>query len=228
MLAGIGASAAVLMLVFQDTIIGLVAGVQLAAYDMIHKGDWVVMEKNNINGIVVDVNLNTVKVRNWDYSIVTVPPHALMTESFNNYRNMRHAKARRITIKLMLDSRTVVEAEEQLMKKLSEKGMLVDSKDLPGTVDDPILTNLHLFSMYVEQYMMNLPHVNVRGLLMVRIGAPTAQGLPVEAYCHINKVDWKPFEQAHARLVEHLLAVLPYFGLSVFQSPTDTSINKKI
>ena len=226
LLTGLGASAAVLMLIFQDTIVGLVSGVQLAAYDMIRKGDWVVMEKNNVNGVVQEVNLNTVKVCNFDNSIVTVPPKVLISESFCNYSNMKDKQSRRLRAKFYLDARTVCFATDELRAKLKENGLYVENGKNPN-VDDVIETNLHLCHLDAEDYMMNLPYVRNDEIILVRVEQPTQFGVPVEIYCHLSNFEWKPFEQSRARVIAHMLAVLPLFGLTVFQTPSDTSITNK-
>lgn len=220
LLTGLTATAGLLMLVFKDTIMGLVAGVQLAAYDMIHVGDWIIMEKNGINGEVEEVTLNIVKIRNWDNSVVTVPPYVLMSDSFLNYNKMRSDKARRIAVELLLDFNSVRLSTAELEQSLKEKGLYV----APGEVEKDVVSdkdvNLTLFSRYVEKYMSAQSFVRTDKYYMVRVRKPAPTGLPLEIYCYVTNVEWKHFEHTQSRVIEHIVAVLPEFGLRIFQSPS--------
>lgn len=224
LLGGMTAFAAVLSLVFKDTIMGLVAGVQLAAYDMIHVGDWIILDKYGINGSVQEVTLNIVKVRNWDNSIATIPPHVLMTDSFQNYNNMFKSKARRIAVELAIDFNTVKLCSDALEQSLKDKGLYASSSEVQSDVEDERKVNLTLFSRYVEKYLSKQPYVNTDMFYMVRVRKPSPNGLPIEIYCYVNNVEWKHFEHTQSRVIEHVIAVLPEFGLKIFQSPSGQDI----
>lgn len=220
LLTGLTAFAAVLSLVFKDTIMGLVAGVQLAAYDMIHVGDWIVLDKHDINGSVEEVTLNIVKVRNWDNSVATIPPYVLMSESFLNYNKMFQDKARRIMVELSIDFNTVRLCTPELEQSLKEKGLYVSPGEVENDVEDEKKVNLTLFSRYVEKYLAGQPFVRKDMYFMARLKKPMPTGLPLEIYCYIDNVAWKHFEHTQARVIEHIVAVMPEFGLRIFQSPT--------
>lgn len=220
LLTGLTAFAAVLSLVFKDTIMGLVAGVQLAAYDMIHVGDWIIMDKHGINGSVEEVTLNIVKVRNWDNSVATIPPYVLMSESFLNFNKMFQDKARRIAVELFLDFNSVKLCTSELEQSLKEKGLYVEPGVVEYDVEDKKTVNLTLFSRYVEKYLSEQPFVRKDMYFMARLKKPSPMGLPMEIYCYIDNVAWKHFEHTQSRVLEHIIAVLPEFGLRVFQTPS--------
>lgn len=220
LLTGLTATAGLMMLVFKDTIMGLVAGVQLAAYDMIHVGDWIVMEKNEINGSVEEVTLNIVKIRNWDNSVVTVPPYVLMSDSFLNYNKMFQDKARRITFELLIDFNSVCLSTAELEQSLKEKGLYVGVGEIDKDVEDEKGVNLTLFSRYVEKYLSKQSFVRTDKYYMVRVRKPAPTGLPLEIYCYVSNSEWKHFEHTQSRVMEHLIAVMPEFGLRIFQSPS--------
>ena len=192
-LTGLGASAAILMLVFKDTIMGLVAGVQLSANNMLRPGDWITMPKYGADGTVIEVTLTTVKVQNWDNTITTIPPYALVT--------------------------TVHFCTPQQLKNFEKRGWL-EGFERTGKEE----VNLHVFRHYLERYLRHHPRVNTSLTLMVRQLQPTPQGLPIELYFFSANKDWIPYERLQAEVFDHVLAVLPQFGLKVFQSPTGTDI----
>ena len=216
LLAGLGASAAVLMLVFKDSIMGLVAGVQLSANDMLHPGDWITMEKYGADGMVQDVSLTTVKVQNWDKTITTVPPYALVSESFQNWRGMFDSGGRRIKRSIFIDMNSIAFCTAEQTKALAEK-KLVDSASERAV-------NLTIFREWLEMWLKNHPKVNKGMITMVRQLQPTAQGLPLELYFFFNGTDWVDYEHLQAEVFEYILATLPKFGLKVFQSPTGNDI----
>ena len=213
-LTGLGASAAILMLVFKDTIMGLVAGVQLSANNMLRPGDWITMPKYGADGTVIEVTLTTVKVQNWDNTITTIPPYALVSDSFQNWRGMRESGGRRIKRSLNIDFCT-----PQQLKNFEKRGWL-EGFERTGKEE----VNLHVFRHYLEQYLRHHPRVNTSLTLMVRQLQPTPQGLPIELYFFSANKDWIPYERLQAEVFDHVLAVLPQFGLKVFQSPTGTDI----
>ena len=220
-LSGLGASAAVLMLVFKDTIVGLVAGVQLSANDMLRPGDWIEAPKHGVNGIVEDVSLTTVKVRNWDMTIVTVPPYSLVSDSFQNWRGMHDCGGRRVKRAINIDLNTVrFMNDDELNAMKSEKWM-----ENYASPSQPVV-NLHLFRYYVEQYIANHPNVNHEMMSMVRQLQSTNYGVPIELYFFTATTQWVEYEGIQAEVFDHMFAVAPRFGLRVFQSPSGLDLKK--
>lgn len=213
-LTALGASAAVLMLVFKDMIVGLVAGVQLSVNDMLRPGDWIAMPKYGADGDVIEVSLTTVKVQNWDKTITTIPPYALVSDSFQNWRGMQESGGRRVKRAVYIDMRSIQFCTEVQMKEFEEKGWLDGIERADGF---PV--NLHIFRNYLEKYLRNHPRVNQGMTIMVRQLQPTAQGLPLELYFFSDGTDWIPYEQLQAEVFEHVFAMLPTFALRIFQSP---------
>lgn len=213
-LTALGASAAVLMLVFKDMIVGLVAGVQLSVNDMLRPGDWIAMPKYGADGDVVEVSLTTVKVRNWDNTITTIPPYALVSDSFQNWRGMQESGGRRVKRAVYIDMRSIQFCTDEQMKEFDAKGWLEGVER-----EDGFPVNLHIFRNYLEKYLRNHPRVNKGMTIMVRQLQPTAQGLPLELYFFSDGTMWIPYEQLQAEVFEHVFAMLPTFGLRIFQSP---------
>ena len=213
-LTALGASAAVLMLVFKDMIVGLVAGVQLSMNDMLRPGDWIAMPKYGADGDVVEVSLTTVKVRNWDNTITTIPPYALVSDSFQNWRGMQESGGRRVKRAVYIDMRSIQFCTDEQMKEFEAKGWLEGVERVDGF---PV--NLHIFRNYLEKYLRNHPRVNKGMTIMVRQLQPTAQGFPLELYFFSDGTAWIPYEQLQAEVFEHVFAMLPTFGLRIFQSP---------
>ncbi len=222
-LAGLGASAAVLMLIFKDSILGLVAGVQLSANDMLRPGDWITMTKYGADGYVIEVSLTTVKVQNFDKTITTLPPYALVSDSFQNWRGMKECGGRRIKRFINIDMTTVRFCTEEERKKFKSKGWMTDAdKDEKETV------NLKVFRNYLVHYLNNHPQINKDMMIMVRQLQPTAEGLPLELYCFTDTTEWIYYEQIQGELFDHVLAVLPQFGLRIFQRPTGNDLSNGI
>ena len=217
LLTGLGASAAVLMLVFKDSIMGLVAGVQLSANDMLHPGDWITMEKYGADGMVQEVSLTTVKVQNWDKTITTVPPYALVSESFQNWRGMFDSGGRRIKRSIFIDMNSIAFCNEKQIKALNDKGLFAGSNERP--------VNLTVFREWLEMWLKNHPKVNKEMTTMVRQLQPTAQGLPLELYFFFDGTAWVDYEHLQS---EYILATLPEFGLKTFQTPTGNDIRNFI
>lgn len=213
-LTALGASAAVLMLVFKDTIMGLVAGVQLSANDMLRPGDWISMPKYGADGDVIEVTLTTVKVQNWDKTITTIPPYALVSDSFQNWRGMKESGGRRVKRSIYLDMRSIAFCTAEQMAEFAERGWLEGIER-----EDKFVVNLHVFRNYLEDYLRHHHQVNQELTIMVRQLQPTAQGLPLELYFFSDGTDWIPYEHLQSEIFEHVFAVLPTFGLRVFQSP---------
>ena len=213
-LTALGASAAVLMLVFKDMILGLVAGVQLSANDMLRPGDWISMPKYGADGDVLEVTLTTVKVQNWDKTITTIPPYALVSDSFQNWRGMKESGGRRVKRSVYIDMRSISFCTEEQMTDFEQKGWLNGVER-----EDKFVVNLHIFRNYLENYLRSHHRVNQKLIIMVRQLQPTAQGLPLELYFFSDGTDWVPYEHLQSEIFEHVFAVLPTFGLRVFQSP---------
>ncbi len=218
LLAGLGASAAVLMLIFKDTILGLVAGIQLSAHDMLRPGDWIVMEKYGVNGTVEEVTLNTVKVRNWDNTIVTVPPYALVSDSFQNWRGMRESDGRRVARSLNIDVNSIRFCTPEELELFSSEAW-ADDRTL-----DSNSVNLGLFRTATEHYLRTLAQVNTDLRILVRQLEPTSEGLPIQLYFFTREKDWVAHEHIAADVIEHIIATLPRFGLRLFQKPTGEDI----
>lgn len=220
-LTGFGASAAVLMLVFQDTIKGFVAGVQLTLNNMLKKGDWIVCDKAGANGEVQQIKLTTVKVRNWDNSIVTIHPYTLISDSFRNYENMREVGARRVARSIYIDFNSVRFLEKDEIARLLEEGFISEHelKHAAGEV------NLSLFRKYLIRYLTKHPdiirkHPDNAVFLMVRELAPTANGLPLELYFFTRITAWAAYERFQADVFDHVYACVGKFGLRMYQSPS--------
>ena len=218
-LTGLGAGTAILMLIFQDTIKGLVAGVQLMANDMLRPGDWITMSKHGVDGDVLEVSLTTVKVQNWDKTIVTVPPYVLVNESFQNWRGMYDIGGRRIKRSINIDMNTIRFCTKDEMEQYSHE---VWMKDYKASHKDDV--NLHIFRHYVEYYLTHHPEVNTNLIMTVRQLQPTAEGLPIELYFFSSDTRWLNYEHLQAEVFDHVLSMLETFDLKVFQSPAGTDI----
>lgn len=229
-LTALGASAAILMLVFKDTIMGLVAGVQLSANGMLHKGDWIISEKAHANGEVLDVKLTTVKVRNWDNSITTIPPYTLVSDSFQNYQNMRKAGARRVARSIYIDINTIGFLDNNALERLKAKGL---TDGIPDTEKNRVV-NLTLLRRYLESYLSSHPAIrkedkrNPAIFMMVRQLQPTSNGLPIELYFFTYETNWKKFEELQSDIFDHVYAVVSEFGLKMYQSPAGADIRYRL
>ncbi len=237
LITGLGAFAAVLMLIFKDTILGFVASVLLSQNDMIHIGDWIEMPTNAVNGVVIDISLNVVKVQNFDNTIVTIPPYSLISGSFINWRGMAESGGRRImrSYEVSLDGVQACTPEfleemkgkfellkEYITKKQAEQaaGKVANTDNPEGLVNGTIETNAGLFRAYMTLYLQHHPFINQQLLLMVRTLAPTDNGLPIQIYCFSANKNWPSYESIQAEIMEHFVSVLPEFGLYAFQNPT--------
>lgn len=241
-LTGIGAIAAVLLLVFKDTLLGLVAGIQLAANDMVKLGDWVVMPSKNADGVVTEITLHTVKIQNWDKTISMIPSYAMVSESFINYRGMEESKARRIKRSLFIDINsvrflTMDEIEElkriQILRPYLEnklKEIEVYNQSVAFDKEKPIngrwLTNLGTFRMYAFEYIKSMGFIRKDMSMMVRQLAPTEYGVPLEVYAFSSIIEWEDFEKIQADIFDHLMAVIPIFNLCIYQNPTGNDFSK--
>ncbi len=239
LLSGLGALAAVLMLIFQDTILSLVAGLQLGTNDMVRIGDWIEMPSENADGDVIEIALHTVKVQNWDQTITTVPVRKLITDSFKNWRGMFDTGGRRIMRSLFIDQRSVRFLDEEEIHRLEEfivlnKYLESKQKELSDwnaklaemgarPVNQRRVTNLGTFRAYVDHYLRSLAGVNQNMIIMVRQLQPGPTGIPLQIYCFSNDTRWVIYEGIQADIFDHLLAILPVFDLRVFQQCSDTS-----
>lgn len=209
--AGLGATSAVLMLVFQDTIKGLVAGIRLTSNDMLHKGDWITVPKAGANGIVEDMSLTTVKIRNFDNTMVTVTPQSLVDDSFQNWNGMQQGEGRRVNRMVYYDFRSIRIVDEQLRKQLIAKKYFKADEIKTGMV------NMTLYRQYLAGWLSRHPLVNPDMTLMVRQMEPTPEGLPVEFYFFLKEKEWVAYENQMAEMMEHIYAVTPDFGLQIYQ-----------
>ncbi len=241
--SGIGALAAVLLLVFKDTILSLVASVQIASNDMIQLGDWVEMPQAGVDGDVIDVALHTVKIQNWDKTISTVPTYKFIAESFKNWRGMSESGGRRIkrAVNLDLNSIRFLDADEiaglgrweLLGDYLTEKSAELETYNAETGRNPEInadirrLTNVGTFRAYVLAYLQAHPKIHNSGYtFIVRQLAPTASGLPIEIYCFSNDQDWTRYEGIQSDIFDHIFAMVPEFGLRLFQDPTGADFAK--
>lgn len=223
-LAGLGASAAVLMLIFKDSILGLVAGVQLSANDMLRPGDWITMPKYGADGDVLEVSLTTVKVRNFDKTITTIPPYVLVSDSFQNWRGMRETGGRRIKRSIFIDMTTVHFCSEKEKIMFASRGWIDEAQTKPETQ----VVNLYVFRNYLQNYLREHPRTHKELMIMVRQMQPTSEGLPLEIYCFSNTTVWLEYEQIQGEIFDHILAVIPEFGLRIFQRPSGNDLSTTI
>lgn len=221
LLTGIGASAAVMMLIFKDSILGLVAGVQLSVNNMLKVGDWIYMPKQGVDGVVEEVALTIVKVRQWDNTLSMLPPYLLVSESFENWQAMRNSGGRRVKRSLQIDLSSIrFSSEEELLALQANPNLQPAIKELhPRTIEGTPLTNLDLFMHYMNRYLDAHERVNHRMMVLVRQLQPTQWGLPVEFYFFSSNVNWVPYELLQAEVISHAAALAPLFGLRIFQYP---------
>lgn len=236
LLSGLGAMTAVLMLVFKDPIMGLVAGIQLSANNMLALGDWLEMPKYGADGDVIDIALTTVKVRNWDNTITTIPTYALISDSFKNWRGMSESGGRRIKRSVMIDSTSVRFISREDVERLHRGHLLakyLDTKmteieqfnqSLGNDWDCPMngrrLTNIGTFRAYLNAYLQAHPQIHKEMTLMVRQLEGGPNGIPMELYCFTTTTRWVEYEAIQGDIFDHIFAVLPEFGLRVHQTPT--------
>lgn len=222
LLTGLGASAAVLMLIFKDSILGLVAGVQLAANNMLKVGDWISMPSRGIDGEVEEVSLTTIKVRGWDKTLQTLPPYLLISEPFQNWQAMRSSGGRRIKRSLNVDMNSIRFADEAYIEQLrSNEQSRALIEDIATQSDEgETLTNLDLFMRAVNNYLLHHPRVNPNMTIMVRQLQPSEWGLPIEMYCFSANVNWVPYENLQTEIISYVVAAAPLFGLRMYQAPS--------
>lgn len=235
--AGLGGAAAVLMLIFKDSILGFVAGIQLSQNDMVRIGDWIVVPNADADGIVTDVTLNTVKIQNWDNTIVTLPPYNLISNSFKNWKGMQNSGGRRINKDIYLKLESIKPCTPEFLEKMKSfdpylahfitvkqqqalENMAVNTENPAGLVNGTIDTNAGLLRAYMELYLRKHPSVNKDMTMMVRTLTPTASGIPMQLYCFSKNKKWESYESICAEIVEHFVAVMPYFDIKPYQTLT--------
>jgi miniconductance mechanosensitive channel len=242
LLSGFGAMTAVVILVFKDTILGLVASIQLSANNMVQIDDWIEMPKYGANGPVIDITLHTVKVRNWDKTITTIPTYALISDAFVNWRGMTESGGRRMKRSVHIDMTSVKFCDEAMLQRFRKFQYLdkyLDSKlaeieeynrtheaDLTEVINGRRLTNLGTFRAYIWAYLENHPMIHKDLTYMVRHLAPGPEGIPIEIYAFSTDQRWTYYESIQADIFDHILAVIPEFELRVFQRPTGSDVQR--
>ena len=240
LLSGFGAMTAILLLVFKDTILSLVASVQLTAQDMVRVGDWIEMPQFGADGDVVDVQLHTVKVQNWDKTITTIPTHRLISDSFKNWRGMQSTGARRIKRSVLIDVSSIRFQTREEIDHFKRFALLKDyiaakeaelaayndalKHEVSEAVNMRRLTNIGTFRAYAESYLQNHPRIHKGMTLMVRQLGADAHGLPLEIYCFTNTTVWAEYEGIQADVFDHLLAIISEFGLRIYQQPAGSDL----
>lgn len=236
LLTGLGAVAAVLLLVFKDTILGFVASIQLSANNMLKIGDWITMPRYSADGTVMEITLNTVKVQNWDKTISTIPTYALVSDSFSNWRGMEESGGRRIKRSINIDMKSVKFCTKEMLdrfnkiqylREYTEKRKLeIEAYNKENNIDKSIvvngrnMTNIGTFRKYLEKYLYHHPKIHNDMTFLIRQLQPTDKGIPIEIYVFSNDQRWANYESIQADIFDHILAVIPEFDLRVFQSPS--------
>lgn len=237
LIVGLGAFAAVVLLIFKDSILGFVVGIQLTANNMIRIGDWIQMDKNHADGTVMEVNLYTVKVQNWDMTISTIPTYQLVSDSFTNWRGMEESDGRRIMRSINIDMHSVRFLSREELQKYASSQFLKDyiggmlrhlddiNKNKQTVLDERQLTNIGLFRSYMEAWLEANPEINTDMTHMVHQLQPGPTGMPVQIYCFSKNKEWVAYEKIQSDIFDHVMAVLPEFELTAFESLwTDSSL----
>ncbi len=240
-LTGLGASAAIVMLIFKDSILGFVSGIQLSANNMLNVGDWISMPKYGADGVVEEVSLTTVKVRNWDNTITTLPPYLLVSDSFQNWEGMRASGGRRVKRSINIDMTSIRFCTPEMLERFSRIDLLKDYIDRTqqeieqynrelgltpeqGQLNGRNQTNIGVFRNYLTLYLRQRKDVNQQMTLMVRQLQPTPTGLPIELYFFTDTVNWIPYEKIQSDIFDHVYAIVPEFDLRVFQEPAGNDL----
>ncbi len=242
LLSGIGAATAVLLLIFQNSILGFVASIQLASNNMLKIGDWIEMPQYGADGDVLEISLHTVKIQNWDKSITTIPTYAFISESFKNWRGMQESGGRRIKRAIYIDTTSIKICDEEMLERYSKiqyiEKYIEDKKkeimeynnindiDTSSIVNGRHLTNIGTFRAYVVNYLKNHPELHKDRTLMVRQLNPTEKGIPIEIYAFTKTTVWINYEAVQSDIFDHILAIVPEFDLRVFQNPTGYDFRK--
>lgn len=235
-LGAMGAMTAILLLIFKDTILGFVASIQMSVYDMVRVGDWIAMPKYDADGDVMSINLSTVKVQNWDKTITTIPTYAFITDSFKNWRGMSNSGGRRIKRAIYLKVSSFCFCDNQMLEQFKQytlirdyilqkeieikksNSSLIDNESNPVNIKS--LTNIGVFRVYAENYLLSNPKINTEMTTMVRQLDPTSQGMPLEIYCFTYEKEWEKHEVIKSDIFDHLLTITSQFQLEVFEEPT--------
>ncbi|NWJ50048.1 MAG: mechanosensitive ion channel [Bacteroidetes bacterium] len=239
-LAGLGAASAILLFVFKDVILGLVGGIQLSANDMVRPGDWISMPKYGADGTITEITLTTVKIRNGDMTITTIPTYALVSDSFQNFRGMTESEGRRIKRSVLINMNSVKFCDRELLEKFGKIQLISDyiskkeielaefnagnNHDATVLVNGKRQTNLGIFRAYLDAYLRSNPDLNQSMSLLVRQLQPTELGLPIEIYAFSKIKEWVEYERIQADLFDHILAIIPEFELQVFQRPSGNDV----
>lgn len=240
--SALGAMTVVLLLIFKDTILGLVASIQLAANNMVNKGDWISMPKYEADGDVIEMNLTTIKIQNWDKTITTIPTYAFISGSFKNWRGMSESGGRRIKRSINIKINSIKFCNQELLKKLSQIQLIkayitetnkqIDAYNIKNKVDKSTLvngrnmTNIGVFRIYIEAFVKNNPNINQDMTCLIRQLAPTEKGLPIEIYTFSNRQEWAVYEQIISDIFDHLMATISEFELEIFQNPTGSDFHR--
>ena len=237
LLTALGAFATVLMLVFKDSILGLVGGLQLSQNDMLHVGDWIVVPNTIANGIVIDVSLTTVKVQNWDNTIVTLPPYSLISGSFQNWRGMTDSGVRQIARSVIIDNYSITEATPEFVDKMVAKFPVlknyVDKVKTAGkpifdpglaTINGTIDSNLALYRAYLCEWLLTHPSISSSQQILVRLLAPNEYGIPLQIWCFTSTTAWTAYEAIQSALFEHIAVTAPAFGLQIYNETSGADV----
>lgn len=217
LLTGLGASAAVLMLIFKDSILGFVAGVQLSQNNMVRIGDWIQMTDDSANGTVEEITLNTVKVRNWDNTITMIPPYTLVSAPFKNWRGMQESGGRRADKRIFIDINSLMVCTDDMISKIkADLPLMAENKEDNAS---EILTNIQLYRLYIERYLRHNPDVNQSLDIIVTQKEATPFGLPIEVYFFTREKAWAVYEKKQSDIFDHLMTIAPDFGLRIYQRP---------
>ena len=217
LLTSLGASAAVLMLVFKDSILGFVAGVQLSQNNMIRIGDWIQLPDGSANGVVEEITLNTVKVRNWDNTITTIPPYTLVSNPFKNWRGMQESGGRRVDKMIHIDVNSMQVCTQEMIDEIHKEFAVMDSSKTDSA--NTILTNVQLYRTYIERFIRSNTEINQSLDIIITQKEATAYGLPIEVYFFLKDKAWASFERKQSDIFDHLMTVAPKFGLRLYQRP---------
>lgn len=236
LLTGLGAISAVLMLIFKDTLLGFVASIQLSSNDMLRPGDWITMSKFGADGTVVDINLTTVKIENFDKTITTVPTYSLISDAFQNWRGMQESGVRRIKRSVIINMNSVKFCTSEMLENfkkihlinayITETQQQLESHNASRDIDNTVLvngkrqTNLGVFRAYLQAYLNSNEHLSKENTIIVRQLQPTEKGLPIEIYAFSNILEWDKYEDLISDIFDHVLAVVPQFDLQIFQNPS--------
>ncbi|MFT4522512.1 MAG: miniconductance mechanosensitive channel [Bacteroidia bacterium] len=244
LLSGLGAIAAVLLLVFKDSILGFVASIQLSANNMVQVGDWVTVPNYGADGDVLEINLTTIKVQNFDLTITTIPTYAFISDSFTNWRGMQNSTGRRIKRSISIKKDSIRFCDDALLDKFQKIKLIseyviqrkeeIKAYNATHKIDTSILvngrnmTNIGVFKVYIEKYLEVNPNINKEMMIMVRQLPPTEVGQPLEVYAFSMNKEWKIYENNMSDIFDHLLAVVPYFDLQIFESPSGSDFRKLV